>query len=117
MTIGEIKESLNATVLACEDKLNNEVYSAFASDMMSDTLAFAKDVSILLTGLCNPQVMRTADLLDIDCIIFIRGKEPTENMIELAISNDICVLSTNYEMYVACGILYNTNAIGGVDIG
>ena len=65
MTVKEIQKLLNAKVLACEEKLDLEVTSAFASDMMSDCLAFAKDASVLITGLCNPQVMRTAELLDI----------------------------------------------------
>ena len=98
-------------------KVNNEVTSAFASDMMSDCLAFAKDVSVLITGLCNPQVMRTAELLDIECIVFIKGKEPTDSMIQLAKNNGICVLLTDYCMYKTAGLLYETGEIGGTASG
>lgn len=117
VTILDIQKLLNAKVLACEEKINNEVKSAFASDMMSDCLAFAKDVSVLITGLCNPQVMRTAELLDIECIVFIKGKEPTESMIQLAKNNDICVLLSDYCMYKTAGLLYETGEIGGTASG
>ena len=117
MTVKEIQKLLNAKVLACEEKLDLEVTSAFASDMMSDCLAFAKDASVLITGLCNPQVMRTAELLDIECIIFIKGKEPTEGMISLAQNNGICVLLSDYCMFETAGILFKTGAIGGAALG
>ena len=117
MTAADIQKLLNAKVLACEDKLDMEITSAFASDMMSDCLAFAKDASVLLTGLCNPQVMRTAELLDIECIVFIKGKEPTENMITLAQNNGICVLMSEYCMFETAGILFKTGEIGGATVG
>ena len=85
--------------------------------MMSDALAFGKDASALITGLCNPQVIRTAELLDIECIIFIKGKEPTESMINLAKNNGICVLLSAYCMYETSGKRYNTGEIGGSLVG
>ena len=111
MTVKEIQKLLNAKVLACEEKLDLEVTTAFASDMMSDCLAFAKDASLLITGL------RTAELLDIECIIFIKGKEPTEGMISLAKNNGICVLLSDYCMFETAGILFKTGAIGGAALG
>ena len=78
MTVKDAMETLGARVLVGEDRLDQEVRSACGSDMMSDVLAFSKDHSILLTGLCNPQVIRTAEMLDIVCIIFVRGKKPDE---------------------------------------
>ncbi len=80
---------------------------------MSDVLAFVKDHAVLLTGLVNPQVVRTAEMMDIDCIVFVRGKIPPENVIELAESMDIAVLSTQERMYVACGKLYAGGLAGG----
>ena len=73
MTVKDVRDVLGARVLAGEEFLDREVKSACGSDMMSDVLAFSKDHSVLLTGLCNPQVIRTAEMLDIVCIIFVRG--------------------------------------------
>ena len=84
MTIRDIKKLLNADVLACEDMLDKEVHTACGSDMMSDVLAFVKDQAVLLTGLLNPQVVRTAEMMDIICIVFVRGKNPDDAIIELA---------------------------------
>ena len=63
MTVNDIKELLDAKVLCCEEFLSNEVHTACGSDMMSDVLAFVKDQGVLLTGLCNPQVVRTAVMI------------------------------------------------------
>ena len=84
MTVKDVRDVLGARVLAGEEFLDREVKSACGSDMMSDVLAFSKDHSVLLTGLCNPQVIRTAEMLDIVCIIFVRGKKPDESMLEMA---------------------------------
>ena len=81
MTVKDVRDVLGARVLAGEEFLDREVKSACGSDMMSDVLAFSKDHSVLLTGLCNPQVIRTAEMLDIVCIIFVRGKKPDESML------------------------------------
>ena len=84
MTVRDVREVLGARVLAGEEYMDREVRSACGSDMMSDVLAFSKDHSVLLTGLCNPQVIRTAEMLDIVCIVFVRGKKPDESMLEMA---------------------------------
>ena len=76
MTVNDILGILDATAIAGKDGLNNEVLTACGSDMMSDVLAFAKTQCVLLTGLCNPQVIRTAEMMDIVAIIFVRGKTP-----------------------------------------
>ena len=81
MTIGEIKRILGCKIICREDRLDAEINTACGSDMMSDVLAFVKDQSCLLTGLVNPQVIRTADMMDMHCIIFVRGKMPDEAMI------------------------------------
>ena len=81
MKISTIKELLDADVLCCEENLNKHVYSACGSDMMSDVLAYVKDQAVLLTGLVNPQVVRTAVMMDMVCIVFVRSKEPTEEII------------------------------------
>ena len=79
MTVKDVKEILNARVLAGEELMDQEVRSACGSDMMSDVLAFSKDHSVLLTGLCNPQVIRTAEMLDLVCLVFVRGKVPDDS--------------------------------------
>ena len=113
MTIGDIKNFLNADVLCGEDLLDKEVHSACGSDMMSDVLAFVKDQSVLITGLCNPQTVRTAEMMDIVCICFVRGKVPDEAVIELARQRGLAILATNMRMFEACGILYEKGLRGG----
>ncbi len=111
MKISTIKELLDAEVVSGEEMLDNEVHSACGSDMMSDVLAYVKDQAVLLTGLLNSQVIRTAVMMDMVCIVFVRDKRPTEDMIRLAEDSGIVVLSTAYRMYDACGRLY-TGGLG-----
>ena len=106
MKIGTIKELLNAEVICGEDALGRHVYSACGSDMMSDVLAYVKDQAVLLTGLVNPQVVRTAEMMDMVCIVFVRSKAPTEEMITLAEEHGMVLLKTRKRMYEACGKLY-----------
>ena len=106
MKIREIKDLLDATLLAGEDSLEHEVASACCSDMMSDVLAYVKDQAVLLTGLCNPQVIRTAEMMDMRCVVFVRSKCPTDEMIRLAKESELVVLKTTKRMYEACGKLY-----------
>ena len=114
MTVNDVKSILNASVICVEESLSKEIHTACGADMMSDVLAFAKDQCVLLTGLCNPQVIRTAEMMDISCIVFVRGKLPEEAMIKLAIEKDIPLLSTQHRMFSACGLLYQNGLRGGV---
>lgn len=107
MKISTIKELLGAEVLCCEDSLDRHVYSACGCDLMSDVLAYVKDQAVLLTGLVNPQVIRTAIMMDMVCIVFVRSKEPTEEMTALAKESGIVILATDKRLYEACGILYS----------
>lgn len=113
MTVSEIKELLGASVLCGGEHCGREVHTACGSDMMSDVLAFVKDQSVLLTGLCNPQSVRTAEMMDIVCIVFVRGKTPDESVVELAKERDIVLLSTPMRMFSACGLLYENGLRGG----
>lgn len=113
MTVRDIKEYLDAELLFGEELLDREVHTACGSDMMSDVLAFVKNQAVLLTGLMNPQAIRTAEMMDMTCIVFVRGKEPGENIIELAREKDICILKTRHPMFSACGILYDHGLRGG----
>ncbi len=112
MTIGDIATILNATVV-CGETLDTEVHNACGSDMMSDVLAYVKEQSVLLTGLVNSQVIRTAEMMDMVCVVFVRGKQPTAEMIELANERNIALLSTPERMFTACGILYTHGLDGG----
>ena len=113
MKIQKIKELLEARVLCGEGNLEGEVHSACGCDMMSDVLAYVKDQAVLLTGLCNPQVVRTAMMMDMRCIVFVRGKSPSADIIALAEDAGIVILSTDKRMYVACGVLYEAGLHGG----
>ncbi|MGN0573313.1 MAG: DRTGG domain-containing protein [Acutalibacteraceae bacterium] len=112
MTIGTIKELLGAEVLCGDESLEKDIHSACGSDMMSDVLAYVKDQAVLLTGLVNAQVIRTAEMMDMICIVFVRSKRPSADMLELASESGIAVLTTPKRMYEACGILYSNGLKG-----
>ncbi len=82
---------------------------------MSDVLAFAKGGSLLLTGLTNPQVIRTVEMMDIPAILFVRGKMPLKETIDLAKSKGIPLLSTKYILFETCGRLYQAGITGSVE--
>lgn len=113
MTVKEVQEALGARVLCGEEFMERDVHNACGADMMSDVLAFVKDQSVLLTGLCNQQVIRTAEMMDIICIVFVRGKVPDQTMVELARELEIVLLSTGHRMFSACGLLYEKGLRGG----
>ena len=113
MKIRILQELLGAELICGEEHLDCDVHSACGSDMMSDVLAYVKDQSVLLTGLCNPQAVRTAEMMDIVCIVFVRGKVPDQAMIDLAKEREIVILSTRTRMFEACGILYANGLRGG----
>ncbi len=106
MEIRQIKELLNADLIIGEETLEKDVHSACGSDMMSDVLAYVKDQAVLLTGLVNAQVIRTAQMMDMICIVFVRSKRPTDDMVALAEEAGITLMSTSKRMYEACGVLY-----------
>ncbi len=112
MKISKMQELLDAKVLCCEENLGKHVYSAFGCDLMSDVLAYVTDQSVLLTGLINPQVIRTALMMDMVCIIFVRSKAPNQDMIDLARENGIVMMSTEKTLYNTCGILYSNGLVG-----
>ena len=113
MEIGGIAKVLAAEILTCPELINEEICSACASDMMSDVLAFVKDHGCLLTGLNNPQVIRTAEMMDMCLVVFCRGKKPDDFTKQLATQKGIVILQTNLRLYQACGMLYASGLIGG----
>ncbi len=115
MLLSHIKMHLNAEVLSGESDdflMEKDIHTACGCDLMSDVLAFVKDQSMLLTGLINSQVIRTAEMMDITAICFVRGKTPTEDVIQLGKEKGITILKTEYPLYTACGKLYESGLRG-----
>ncbi|MBQ6884690.1 MAG: hypothetical protein IJN56_03015 [Clostridia bacterium] len=112
MKISEMQKLLEARVLCCEENINHEIHSACGCDLMSDVLAFVKDQAVLLTGLVNPQVIRTAEMMDMICIVFVRSKIPTQEMIDLARDSGIVLMVSDKRLYEACGLLYTNGLVG-----
>jgi hypothetical protein len=112
MTIAQINELLNAELLSEQGADKIEIEFAKASDLMSDVLAFSKPFSdrntILITGLTNKQVVRTCEIAGVGAIVFVRGKYPAPETIQLARQCDIPLLATKLKMFEACGILYTS---------
>jgi predicted transcriptional regulator len=115
VTLQEVKEILDAEVFVGHDQLGKEVKTAFGADLMSDVLAFAKSGSILLTGLTNPQIVRTSNILDIAAIIIVRGKHPLPETIKLAEELKIPLLATKYILFETAGRLYKKGIVGCVE--
>ena len=114
MEIGEVARLLDADVLIGDEALNRDVKFACGSDLMSDVLAFVEDGTLLLTGLTNHQVIRTAEMIDVFAIVFVRGKVPTQEIIDMAKERNIILMSTDYTLFEACGILYQAGLKGKV---
>jgi len=106
MKINEIQALLGAEVLCCEENTDREIHSACGCDLMSDVLAYVKEQGVLLTGLVNPQVVRTAEMMDMVCIVFVRSKTPSKEMLALAEDSGIVIMRCDKRLYEACGILY-----------
>lgn len=107
MTIAEIVKLLDARVLRGPDKLNQQVYSACCSDLMSDVLAFVNEKTVLLTGLTNMHVVRTAEMLDLKCLIFARGKVPGDDVLDRADEMGLVVMTAGKTMFTCAGLLYS----------
>lgn len=112
MTIADMVRVLNARVLLGEDKLDTPVYTACCSDLMSDVLAFVDEKTVLITGLTNPHVVRTSEMLDLKCLVFVRGKVPTADILESAEEQGLVVITTKVTAFTACGLLYEAGLRG-----
>lgn len=115
MNLVDIKEILNAEILTGESRMYLNVESAFGADLMSDVLAFVRSDTVLLTGLTNAQVIRTAEMSDVEVVIFVRGKIPSKEVVDLAKKHELVLMRTEDIMYVACGKLFE-RGLKGVDI-
>lgn len=113
MTLAEVKEILQAELLTDnENDLLLQVSSACASDMMSDVLAFTEPDALVITGLANQQTLRTVEIADAVAILFVRGKCPDDEVISLANKKKIPLLTTNFCMHDACGLLFSNGLFG-----
>lgn len=109
MKLNEIIEAVNGECLVCFEE-TAEINYGFSSDLMSDALALIQKYSeetILITGLCNSQSIRTADMLDIHTVLIVRGKKYNEEEIELAKERRINVITTPLTMFETCGRLHD----------
>ncbi|MBN1948706.1 MAG: transcriptional regulator [Candidatus Cloacimonetes bacterium] len=107
MRLQEITAALEAEVLTSNPDPDLEVTCAFGSDLISDILMCTKEPTLLLTGLTNPQVIRLADMIDLFGIVFVRGKKPPREIIEMAEERGLPLISTRFTLYRSSGILYN----------
>lgn len=105
MKVSEIARLINANIVY-DSKEDIEVSKAFASDLMSDVLTLETDNTLLITGLANVQAVRTAEMSDINCIVFARNKKVNEAMKQVAEENDIVLLETPFSVFKTSGILY-----------
>jgi predicted transcriptional regulator len=112
LKLQEVKEILDADVIVGAEKLDMEVQTAFGADLMSDVLAFAKAGSLLLTGLTNSQVVKTAATRNIAAIILVRGKQPSHEAVNMAKELQIPILATKYILFETAGILYTKGIVG-----
>ena len=107
MKLNEVRELLDAEVLAGEGAVGSvEVEKAYASDLMSDVLAFSSPAALLITGLTNIHIFRTAQMLDIPAVVFVRGKKPDDKLLELAKEANMPILVTQMSMFESSGRLY-----------
>ncbi len=112
MDLQDVKELLRARVLTGAEFLARPVDTCCGSDLMSDVLAFAKRNTLLCTGLTNVQIVRTADVTELCALVIVRGKLPGQDILEAAAENNLPVLSTEYTLFEACGILYQAGCRG-----
>lgn len=112
MVVRDIVNAIGARVLVGEDQMDREILSACGADLMSDVLAFVKEKTVLITGLTNTHVIRTAEMLDISCVLFARGKEPSQEILDEAKKLDLVVLASDLTTYTACGMLYKMGLPG-----
>ncbi|MCP4535884.1 MAG: hypothetical protein GY832_01955 [Chloroflexi bacterium] len=106
MKFREIISIIEGELVTKNANLTIDITHICAADLMSDVLAFAGPKSVLVTGLCNPQVVNTADMADIAGVIFVRGKHPSPKVIVLAEEENIPLITTSYSMFETCGRLY-----------
>lgn len=112
MTVRDVIEILNGDLLVENETMDDELPLGGAADLMSDVLAFGTEGMVLMTGLTNPQVVRTAEMAGVNVIVFVRDKTPPPETIEMARESGVTMIRTGYTMYEACGRLYQAGLPG-----
>lgn len=107
MNVKELIQIIDGTLISSPTNLNREIKGGFGADLMSDVLASVQPEAVLLTGLCNPQVVRTAQMADVAAIVLVRGKYPPIETIRLANEENLPLISTPYGMFEVCGRLHS----------
>jgi len=107
MKLKDILELLEAELLTPDTDVEVDLSCAFGSDLISDILMCTKESTLLLTGLTNPQVIRLSDMIDLLGVVFVRGKRPSQDLIDMAIERKLPLITTKMTMYKSAGILYN----------
>jgi predicted transcriptional regulator len=116
LSLEEVLKILGAEIILDKDWLRGAISTVYGSDLMSDILSFSKPNSLLLTGLINPQTIRTAEMVEIAAICFIHGKRPHEETVELAKMNEMPLIGTPLSMFEACGRLYAAGLVSSDDL-
>lgn len=112
MKLRQVANIINAEILCGENNLDVDVESAFSCDLMSDVLMYVNKKTLLLTGLTNSQVIRTAEMVDMPAVVFVRNKKPSHDIIQLASENNIIIMCTSHTLYTASGLLYDSGLQG-----
>jgi len=112
MKLKKIIDLVEGDLLTRDADLDMEIGEACGADLMSDVLSFAKEKALLLTGLTNPQVVRTAEMADITAIIFVRGKRPPPETVSLAEEMEIPLIAARHTLFEICGRLYDAGMRG-----
>lgn len=112
MKLSKVREILDADILAGEHQLNRDVNVVFGTDLISHILAYVEEDPLLLTGLSNLQVIKTADMLDLTGVVFVRGTIPDQEVVNLAVKKELPLLTTSLSMFDSCGRLYQAGLRG-----
>jgi len=107
MKLKQVAEVLEAQVLTPDTNMKKEITCAFGADLISDVLMCVTEPTMVLTGLTNPQIIRLSDMIELQCIVFVRGKIPSDDIIEMAVERELPLLTTKYTLYKSSGLLYN----------
>lgn len=106
MQISEICNLLSAKIICGKEHISANIERGYSSDLMSDVLTLDTDQLLLITGMCNLQTIRTAEMADIRFIVFVRNKKANDEMLALARENNLCIMESPFTLFKASGILY-----------
>ena len=112
MKLSEVLEAIEGEMISKNADMDLEVQMGCGADLMSDVLAFTHEGTLLMSGLTNPQVVRTAEMADIRAIVFVRGKIPPPETVTLAEEKGIPLLASKYTMFETCGRLFQAGMQG-----